>query len=164
MSYNKNSLVTVGQLQKTARKSKEEDNALNLALDILEARMDTQVIASTDSDADYAAEVVDSRIDIWANSNPSLGVNIRDSQARLTHGLQQIQTSHQEQIDSLGETILSQSTAVSKALDSRRSELLEEKESRIESFENLQTQLNSNSNTILKLCCELSKIRDLIRN
>ena len=52
---------TVKQVEILAQK-------LTLALAVLDTRMDTQVTASTDSDADCAAEVIDARIDIWDNA------------------------------------------------------------------------------------------------
>ena len=56
-----------------------ESNAdtLNDRMDNLEARLDANVTASTDSDADYAAEVVDARVDDNSTTYDSLGANIR---------------------------------------------------------------------------------------
>ena len=83
MAYDENSITTVGQLKNLAEKNKAEIDTLTLAQEVLDARMDAQVTASTDSDADYAAEVVDARVDIWANNHDSLGTNVRDGQQRI---------------------------------------------------------------------------------
>ena len=80
MAYQENSLTTVGHLKKIAGKNKDEADALTLAQAVLSARMDAQVMASTDGDADYASEVVDGRIDTWGNIQGSLGVNVRSGQ------------------------------------------------------------------------------------
>ena len=65
MAYNNNSLTTVKQLKNLAEKNKTEIDALTLAQEVLDSRMDTQVTATTEPDADYAAEVVDGRVDTW---------------------------------------------------------------------------------------------------
>ena len=49
-------LPTVKQIEKLAQK-------LILTLTVLNAQLDTQVTASTDADADYAAEVADAHVD-----------------------------------------------------------------------------------------------------
>lgn len=52
-------------------------NTLNSRMDSLETRMDANVSASTDADADYAAEVVDARVDNSDNVYASLGAHLR---------------------------------------------------------------------------------------
>ncbi len=52
-------------------------STLNSRMDTLEARLDANVTASTDPDADYAAEVVDARVDDTGKTRTSLGDNIR---------------------------------------------------------------------------------------
>lgn len=69
---------------------------------VLSARIDAQVKASTDSDADYAAEVVDGRVDIWGHEHGSLGANIREGQMRISVN----QKILQGQINSLAEAVL----------------------------------------------------------
>ena len=96
MAYVENSLTTVEQLKNLAEINKGEIDDLTLAQEVLDARMEAQVTASTDSDADYAAEVVDGRVDMWAITHASLGSNIRGGQQRIAQGLQQVQESHQE--------------------------------------------------------------------
>jgi len=79
----------------------------------LSSRMDAQVTASTDADADYAAEVVDGRISAWGDSLGSLGGNIREGQLRMDLALHSEEVcrtaddnSLQRQINSLAEAVL----------------------------------------------------------
>lgn len=51
-------------------------------IDLLNTRLDANVTASTDADADYAAEVVDARVDGEGNSHTSLGDHIRDAEKK----------------------------------------------------------------------------------
>ena len=64
-----------------------ESKSLSTQLQTLEVRYDANVIASTDSDADYAAEVVDARVDAWGNSHTNLGANIRAGQQDLSDAI-----------------------------------------------------------------------------
>lgn len=50
---------------------------LNTRMDGIDKRLDANVTASTDKDADYAAEVVDARVDDEENVYPSLGAHMR---------------------------------------------------------------------------------------
>ena len=76
MSYNNNHVTRISDLKLAVQNAKRK-------IDALSSRIDEQVAASTDSDADYAAEVVDARIDEWGNLNTSLGANFRSGQERL---------------------------------------------------------------------------------
>lgn len=163
MAYVENSLTTVGQLKNLAEKNKTEIDALTLGQKILDARMDAQVTASTDSDADYAAEVVDGRVDTWANEHNSLGANIRDGQSRISQGLQQVQESHQEQINQLAEALLEEATGVAETLETRRLEISNEEESRIEKDAILQSQIDTLSNAILNIVLTISELREKSR-
>ena len=163
MSYAENSLTTVKQLKNLAEKNKAEIDTLTLAQSVLDARMNAQVTASTDADADYAAEVVDARIDAWSNEQASLGANIRDGQQRIAQGLQLVQVSHQEQINSLAEALLEEATGVAETLETRRLEISKEEEVRIEKDTILQKQIDTLSNAILDICTQLSKIREILR-
>ena len=163
MSYAENSLTTVKQLKNLAEKNKAEIDTLTLAQSVLDARMNAQVTASTDADADYAAEVVDARIDAWSNEQASLGANIRDGQQRIAQGLQLVQRSHQEQINSLAEALLEEATGVAETLETRRLEISKEEEVRIEKDTILQKQIDTLSNAILDICTQLSKIREILR-
>ena len=69
---------------------------------VLSSRIDAQVRASTDSDADYAAEVVDGRVDTWGYEHASLGTNIREGQMRISVNQEILQS----QINSLAEAVL----------------------------------------------------------
>ena len=163
MAYNDDSLTTVKQLKNLAERNKTEVDALTLAQEVLDSRMDAQVTATTDSDADYAAEVVDGRVDAWANEHASLGENMRDGQARIAHGLRLVQESHQEQIDALAESMLEEVASVAETLETRRLEISQEEGSRIGSDDVLQKQINTLSNAILTITLQLSEIREIIR-
>lgn len=69
---------------------------------VLSSRIDAQVTASTDSDADFAAEVADARVDSWGTEHACLGTNIREGQLRLSVR----QDILQSQINSLAEAVL----------------------------------------------------------
>lgn len=73
-----------------------------LAEQVLSSRIDAQVTASTDSDADYAAEVVDGRVDTGGTAHASLGANIRDGQLQISVNQEILQG----QINSLAEAVL----------------------------------------------------------
>ena len=97
-------LPTVKQIQTLAQLQKTAD-------EVLSSRIDIQVKASTDSDADYAAEVADGRA--WGETHGSLGTNIRDGQLRLSLALSSEEVhrladnaSLQGQINSLSEAVL----------------------------------------------------------
>ena len=163
MAYVENSLTTVKQLKKLAERNKTEINSLTLAQEVLDSRMDAQVTASTDADADYAAEVVDGRVDAWANEQASLGANIRGGQSRISQGLQQVQESHQEQIDELAEALLGDITGVAEALETRRLEISNEEEFRIGKDAILQNQIDTLSNAILNIVLTISELREKSR-
>lgn len=65
---------------------------LNERMDGLDARLDANVAASTDSNADYAAEVVDARVGRDAKSYGSLGEAVRGQIGTLTDSLDESNT------------------------------------------------------------------------
>ncbi|MBR1439321.1 MAG: hypothetical protein IJ587_12390 [Synergistaceae bacterium] len=162
MAY-ENTLPTVGQLKKVAGKTKTELDKLALEQKVLEARMDTQVTATTDADADYAAEVADGRVDTWANEHGSLGASIRGGQQRIAQGLQQVQESHQEQIDKLANAMLEDVAGVAESLETRRLETSNEEETRIEKDAILQEQIDKLSNAILEITTLIAEMREQSR-
>ena len=85
-----------------------KDLATNVRTQIqtLAARYDANVKASTDSNSDYAAEVVDARVDSWGNEQAYLGANIRTGQTRLENLYLDCYLSLQQQIQALSETSL----------------------------------------------------------
>ena len=163
MAFSEKKLTTVGQIQTLIQANKTEIDALELRQSTLDARMDAQVTASTDGDADYAAETVDGRVDYWGNTQGSLGTNIRNGQKRLAQELQQVKEGHQEQIKDIAQTQLGEAVILSETLEKRRTELESEKEQRIAGDRNLYHQVQDLSNAILEICCQISKIKDLIR-
>lgn len=100
------SLPTIEQVKFLAQLHINAENTLS-------SRIDAQVTASTDADADYAAEVVDGRISAWGDTLGSLGANIREGQLRLGLALHSEEVhrtadddSLQGQIDALAEAVL----------------------------------------------------------
>lgn len=99
-------LPTVKQIKDLAQLHRNAEATLS-------ARMDAQVSATTDSDADYAAEVVDGRVDVLGATHGSLGGNIRAWQLRQNLAITSEEvhrisdnTSLQQQIDALSEAVL----------------------------------------------------------
>ena len=160
MAYDDNSLTTVGQLRSSAEKTKTETDALSLAQAVLEARMDEQVTASTDADADYAAEVVDGRVDAWANEQASLGANIREGQSRNSEAVYQAQELLQGQIDALTEARLENTLNIADANETRRRELAKEAEYRTNDDDSLQRQVNALSEAVLGILAIISEKRE----
>ena len=160
MAYNDNSLTTVGQLRSSAEKTKTETDALSLAQAVLEARMDEQVTASTDADADYAAEVVDGRVDAWANEQASLGANIREGQSRISEAVYQAQELLQGEIDALTEARLENTLNIADANETRRRELAKEAEYRTNDDDSLQRQINALSEAVLGILAMISEKRE----
>ena len=76
MSYNNNHITRISDLKLALQNTKRKIDALSL-------RIDANVAASTDSNADYTAEVVDTRVDEWGNLHESAGANFRYGQERL---------------------------------------------------------------------------------
>ena len=107
MAQYKNLLPTVAQVQNVAQDLIRADS-------VLAARIDAQVTASTDSDADYAAEVADGRADYWGNKHASLGANIRDGQRRTVSSLSAAQSALQRQIDDVAMASLAQAALIAK--------------------------------------------------
>ena len=133
-------------------------------LEALETRIDIQVTATTEPDSDYAAEVLDGRVDIWANEHGSIGANIRDGQQRVTLGLRAVQESHQEQLDELAGTRLENLAIGVEAHDRRRHEIFTEGEIRIDNDESLQAQINSLSDAVLHIGLQLSELREILKS
>ena len=146
-------LSTVEQIRKLGR-------LLKLADEVLSARIDAQVTASTDSDADYAAEVADGRADAWGNVQGSLGSNIRDGQNRLSMAIELLQTLLQGQIDALAESRMENSLNIADANELRRRELAREEECRIAGDDSLQRQINSLSEAVLGILAIISENRE----
>ncbi|MCD7751004.1 MAG: hypothetical protein LUI10_04590 [Lachnospiraceae bacterium] len=71
----------------------ESREAMDNAVSVLTARLDANVAASTDSDNDYAAEVIDARIDELGNTYTSLGAAIRGIATRLDEDISEIAAS-----------------------------------------------------------------------
>lgn len=132
VAYDESNLTTVKQIKALATLNKNQHEVLN-------SRIDAQVTASTDSDSDYAAEVVDARVDAWANENSSLGKNIRDGQTRLSQNIQDFQNSFQAQLD-------------------------DEANARLDDDDSLQNQIDTLANAVLYINLQLSDIREKLRN
>ena len=146
-------LSTVEQIRKLGR-------LLKIADEVLSSRIDAQVTASTDSDADYAAEVADGRADAWGNVCGSLGSNIRGGQHRLSLALELLQAVLQEQIDALAESRMENTLNIADANEVRRLELAREEEHRIADDDSLQRQINSLSEAVLGILAIISENRE----
>lgn len=69
----------------TAVKAMQDtEAAMNEAVDQMTARLDANVSASTDTDADYAAEVVDARVDEEGTVHASAGTAMRSMAERIS--------------------------------------------------------------------------------
>lgn len=97
---------TVAQVQTLGQLLVAADKTLN-------SRLDIQITASTDADADYAAEVADGRVNSDGQIKGSLGANIRDGQLDSALALSSEKIHRlddddclQRQIDSLSEAVL----------------------------------------------------------
>lgn len=159
-----NSVTTVKQLKNLSVINKAKFDALHLEQEILNSRMDAQVTASTDPDADYAAELVDGRSDAWGNENPSLGTCIREGQRRQTSLIQETKNSQQAQIDELAEARLENLVTGIESHEALRQKVLTEEGLRVGNDGVLQTQLDSLSDAILNIALQLSEIREILRN
>ena len=114
MAYNTQH-VTLTEHIKTAA------TAIRTDIQTLSARYDANVKASTDSDADYAAEVADGRVDTWGNEQSCLGANIREGQKRISNSLILAQEVLQEQLDDVSQAILKQAVMLSEIKELLRS-------------------------------------------
>ena len=156
-SFSNNNTPSVAQLHSVVAFIKS-------LLEELEARIDIQVTATTEPDADYAAEVLDGRVDSLGNEHGSLGANIREGQRRLTLGLRAVQQSHQEQIDSLSNAVLGLSATLAETLETRRLVTQKERESRIDGDAILQKQIDTLSSAVLDLTTTIAELREAARN
>ena len=136
---------------------------LQTELQTLSGRYDANVKASTDSDADYAAEVVDARVDSWANEHSSLGANIREGFKRLADSIDESQGTFQEQLNSLSETRLGNLIDEIDAHGCRKREILQEAVERQESDSSLQGQIQSLSEASLQTIVMISEIKESLR-
>ena len=106
-------MVQAEYLLPTLKHIKETERKRIIAEAVLNARIDAQVTASTDSDADYAAEVVDGRVDSWGSVHDSLGANIRCGQLTISLNQELLQG----QINSLAEAVLETLAIISEKRD-----------------------------------------------
>ncbi len=127
---------------------------------VLSSRIDAQVTASTDADADYAAEVVDARADMWGNVSGSLGGNVRGGQSRLMELLTQAQMLLQGEIDALAESRMDNTLNIADEAEVRRRELAREEQSRITTDDALQKQINVLSEAVLETLAIISEKRE----
>ncbi|MBQ3396655.1 MAG: hypothetical protein IJG55_10100 [Synergistaceae bacterium] len=95
MSYDTDKLTDLLSLKKLAERA-------NARMSAIESSLAANVTASTDSDADYAAELVDARIDSSGAAHNSAGANIRYWQGSLTDKNEYLQA----EIDDLAEIYL----------------------------------------------------------
>lgn len=95
MSYDTDKLTRLLALKKLAQR-------VNSRISAIESSLAANVTASTDSDADYAAELVDARIDSSGAAHASAGANVRYWQGSLTDKNEYLQA----EIDDLAEAYI----------------------------------------------------------
>ena len=95
MANYKNIVPTLKQLKKQFQK-------YIYAISVLETQINEQVTASTDSNADYAAELVDARVDSTGTAHSSAGANVRYWQGSLEDKNEFLQ----DEIDDLAEAYI----------------------------------------------------------
>ena len=153
MPYDKNSATQLEHLKNLAV-------FVRALIQVLDARYDANVTASTDSDADYAAEVVDARVDKWGNVQGSLGANIRGGQSRLMEALTLAQSVLQGQIDDIAETRIESTLDIATEAEARRRAIAAEEEYRTRDDDSLQRQINSLSEAVLGIIAIISEHRE----
>lgn len=169
MPYNEAHLALTEHLKILAECTKaqldeltEFDITLRTAIQTLEARYDANVKASTDTDADYAAEVADARTDSWGNAYEALGANIRKGQQRLAELIESTQKAFQNQIDDLSETRIGNAIEEVSAHERRKAELSQESFIRAENDTSLQGQVEDLSEAVLMQSVMLAEIREML--
>ena len=144
-----------------------ENEALSTQLQTLEARYDANVTASTDADADYAAEVVDARVDAWSNSHSSLGANIREGQRNLSlaiETLEETQNTLQYEYDTLSASRVDDVVGMVSNNERRKEEISIEASERRDGEFMIQLQLQELSEAVLRLSVMVWNIREELRN
>ena len=102
MSYTAAHAARLKDIKSLGIRLKSVTDSLSTRIASAEKSIAANVTASTDSDADYAAEVVDSRIDAAGSAHASSGANIRYWQETLTEANEYIQ----KQVNDLSEVYL----------------------------------------------------------
>ena len=165
MSYETEHLTPLEGLKKLAELTHDELDtlsALNISLrtqiQTLSARYDADITESTED-----SEVIDARIDSWANEHASLGANIRNGQSRLNDAINELSTILQAQIQELSEVRLGGLIEDTAAHERRRQEISQEAETRFESDSSLQEQIQELSEACLRMSVMLSEIKGALR-
>ena len=173
MPYDEAHLIEIVHLKLLSEAVKEELNdllaaseTLNIQLQTLSNRYDANVKASTDSDADYAAELVDARVDAWAEEHGSLGANIRDGQQKVSDilcAVEESQETLQSEVNLLTTARMKEAAGAAYNNERRRKEISGEMQERQESDGTLQTQLQALSEAIMKQSVMLAEIRKTLQ-
>lgn len=120
----------------------------------VESSLAANVTASTDSDADYAAELVDARIDSSGAAHNSAGANVRYWQGSLTDKNEVLQ----DQINELSEGYLEMLTQFN-SIQIRQVRLKEVQDAN----EVLQEQINQISECYLEILTQIGSIQTKLR-
>ena len=147
MSYDTNKLTQVLALKKLAQRVQSR-------ISVIESSVAANVTASTDNDADYAAELVDARIDSTGTPHASAGANVRYWQGSLTDANELLQ----DQINELSEGYLEMLTQFN-TIQIRQVRLKEVQEAN----EALQEQINQISECYLEILTQLGSIQSNLR-
>lgn len=173
MPYNKAHILETAHLETFAEAVRTElddlseaDQSLGTQIQALTARYDANVKASTDADADYAAEVVDARVDTWGGEHDSLGANIRHGQQKASDILTAVEESQdtlQEELEALTISRIEEVVGTVDSNERRREAVSCERQERLESDDTLQLQLQRLSEAVLRQSVMLAGIRELLR-
>lgn len=164
MSYDTGKVTTISNLKQLAFQVKSGLDEIEQKQNVLGARIDAQVTASTDADADYAAEVVDARVDAWGNEQTSLGTNIREGQKRLLEAIDELQTKNTEEIQTLAETQLTSAMTSFETNEIRKQEIEREESIRYSEDIGILKQVNILAKTIMKLAIQMNELQETIRS
>ena len=133
----------------------------------LESRIDIQVTASTDPDADYAAEVVDARVDAWGTAHESAGANIRNVERAIKLGLEAVNQNYSEmqsEVDQEAQARTEMIVACGEIAERRKQEIFTEEEIRVKRDDNLQYQIDQLAEAVLQINSEIVRINKKINN
>ena len=174
MPYNEKHLIEISLFKTLSEAVRAElddlsdtSESLTTQLQTLEARYDVNVTASTDSDADYAAEVVDARVDTLGNSHASLGANIREGQRNLSlaiETLEETQNTLQYEYDTLSASRVDDVVGMVSNNERRKEEISIEASERRDGEFMIQLQLQELSEAVLRLSVMVWNIREELRN
>lgn len=145
MSYNNEHLTKVLDLKRLAQRAEARVSAV-------ESSLAANVTASTDSNADYAAELVDARVDSTGTAHSSAGANVRYWQGSLEDKNEFLQ----DEIDDLAEAYLDVMIQANNTIHSQKITL-----KGID--ENLQEQIDDLAEAYIGILTQIGNIQSRLR-